>query len=97
MSNRLATEEEILNLAERMVEGMIVETKEELMAERADIVKVIRCKDCKYWQPHTQCGFDEDNDEYHNYCGYHMPEDKWYAGYWEADDYCSYGERKDNE
>ena len=59
--------------------------------------EIIRCKDCKYWQPHTQCGFDEDNDEYHNYCGYHMPGDEWYAEYWEADDYCSYGERKDNE
>ena len=60
----------------------------------SDVVEVVRCKDCKYWQPHTQCGFDEDNDEYHNYCGYHMPDDEWYAEYWEADGYCSYGERK---
>lgn len=62
----------------------------------ADVAEIVRCKDCKYWQPHTQCGFDEDNDEYHNYCGYHMPDDEWYAEYWEADDYCSYGERKDH-
>lgn len=63
----------------------------------ADVVEVVRCKGCKYWLPHTQCGSDEDNDEYHNYCNYHMPDDEWYAGYWEADDYCSYGEREDNE
>lgn len=59
----------------------------------AELSRVVRCKDCKYWQPHTQRGFDEDNDEYHNYCGYHMPDDEWYAEYWEADDYCSYGKR----
>ena len=46
-------------------------------------VKVVRCKDCKYWQdnnggyPHEECrwGKEETPDE---------------------DDFCSYGERKDN-
>lgn len=48
----------------------------------ADVVEVVRCKDCIYWQdnndgyPHEECrwGHDETPNE---------------------DDYCSYGERKE--
>lgn len=59
-----------------------------------EVGELVRCKDCKYWLPHTQRGDDEDYGEYHNYCEMHMPDDEWYAGYWNADYYCSYGERK---
>ena len=60
-----------------------------------DIVSVIRCKDCKHWLPHEQFGFDEDNGEYHNYCGILVPDDHYYAFTREADDYCSRSERKE--
>lgn len=63
----------------------------------ADAVEVVRCKDCKHWFPHTQCGFDEDNDEYHDYCGLLIPDDDYYAYIRKSDDYCSYGERKGGE
>lgn len=60
----------------------------------ADVVEVVRCKDCKYWLPHMQLGCDEDYGEYHNYCALHVPDDEWYAEEWNADDFCSMGERK---
>lgn len=59
--------------------------------------ELIRCKDCKYWMPHTQFGYDEDSDEYHNYCKRHLPDDTFYAFMKEADDFCSWAERKKNE
>ena len=51
-------------------------------APTADVVEVVRCKDCKYWQ---------DNND-----GYPHQECRW--GNYETpdpDDYCSYGELKD--
>lgn len=61
-----------------------------------DAVPVIRCKDCKHWLPHAQFGFDEDNNEYHNYCALLVPEDDdYYAFTREADEFCSRAERKD--
>lgn len=62
----------------------------------ADAVEVVRCKDCIHWFPHTQCGFDEDNDEYHDYCGLLIPDDDYYAYTRKPDDYCSYGERRED-
>lgn len=58
---------------------------------------IIRCKDCKYWLPHYQLGFDEDNDEYHDYCERLIPDDEYYAFYRDADDFCSRAERKNND
>lgn len=43
----------------------------------ADVVEVVRCKDCKHWQ---DGGFS-------SYCIC--------DGFTHSDDYCSYGERKD--
>lgn len=60
-----------------------------------DAVPVIRCKDCKYWLPHAQFGFDEDNNEYHNYCERLVPDDDFYAFTREADEFCSRAERKE--
>lgn len=49
-----------------------------------DVVKVVRCKDCKYFNPHVmECeGIG-----------------KWFGleGEWGANDYCSKAERKDDE
>ena len=67
-------------------------------APTIDAVEVVRCRDCIHWFPHTQCGFDEDNDEYHDYCGLLIPDDDYYAYTRKPDDYCSYGEcREDGE
>jgi hypothetical protein len=50
----------------------------------ADVVEVVRCKDCKYWQ--------DNNDRYpHQECrwgNYETPD---------PDDYCSYGELKEGD
>lgn len=61
-----------------------------------DAVEVVRCKDCIHWFPHTQCGFDEDNDEYHDYCGLLIPDDDYYAFCRKSDDYCSRGKRRED-
>lgn len=65
-------------------------------APTVDAVQVVRCKDCIHWFPHTQCGYDEDNDEYHDYCGLLIPDDDYYAYTRKPDDYCSYGERRED-
>ena len=60
-----------------------------------DAVPVIRCKDCKYWLPHSQFGFDEDNEEYHDYCELLVPDDDYYAITRKAEDFCSRAEREE--
>ena len=48
----------------------------------ADVVPVVRCKDCKYWQ---------DNND-----GYPHEECRWGHGETpDANDFCSYGERRE--
>lgn len=50
----------------------------------ADVVAVVRCKDCKYYQ-------DNNGGYPHEECRWCMDETP------NADDYCSYGARKDEE
>ena len=50
----------------------------------SDVVEVVRCKDCKYYQ-------DNNGGYPHEECRWRMDETP------NADDYCSYGERKDEE
>lgn len=50
----------------------------------ADVVEVVRCKDCKYYQ-------DNNNGYPHNECKWCKDETP------NAYDFCSYGERKDEE
>jgi len=77
---------------------MMLPTAEIDDAPTIDAVEVVRCRDCVHWFPHTQCGFDEDNDEYHDYCGLLIPDDDYYAYTRKPDDYCSRGKRrKDSE
>lgn len=59
--------------------------------------EIIRCKDCTYWMPHVQLGYDEDNDEYHDYCARLIPDDEYYAFTRDADDFCSRGVRRTDE
>ena len=57
----------------------------------ADTVQVVRCKDCKHW---CDSWVAPDGKHEHGYC--HMEEaDDVIVGRWD-DDFCSYGERKDN-
>ena len=60
-----------------------------------ELTELIRCKNCKYWLPHSQFGFDEDNDEYYDYCELLVPDDDYYAITRQAEDYCSRAERKE--
>ena len=62
--------------------------------DSAPSIDIVRCRECKHWQPHEQYGYDEDNDEYHDYCGLLVPDDDYYAFMRTADDFCSYGERR---
>lgn len=70
----------------------IVQIKDKLIehieknAPVADVVEVVRCKDCKYW---TRDGNGYCDDE--SYCNNPDGLDN----YAKPGDYCSYGERKD--
>ena len=48
--------------------------------QNADVVDVVRCKDCEYWDDHERCDF---------WSSIMSPQ------YPEKNDYCSYGERAD--
>lgn len=53
-------------------------------APTVDVAPVVRCQDCKYWQ---------DNND-----GYPHEECRWGHGETpDANDFCSYGERKDGD
>ena len=57
----------------------------------ADVVEVVRCKDCKYWHE------DRTNDEYFpevHECTYPLDGDTMWTF---QSEYCSNGERKDGE
>lgn len=54
----------------------------------ADVVEVVRCKDCKFW------GIPHANDiEKAHYC---CRDNMWCMPLRFAEDFCSYGERKEN-
>ena len=53
-----------------------------------DAVEVVRCKDCKYWEQYNAC----DGTKPHRCMNY----DAIFYKRTKADDFCSYGERKDN-
>jgi hypothetical protein len=53
-----------------------------LFQNKADFAEVVRCKDCAYWQ-------DNNGGYPHEECRWGKDETP------DADDYCSFGERKD--
>lgn len=63
----------------------------------ADVAPVVRCKDCKHWDEHSQYGYDNENGVYGNYCMLWTPEDDFYAVETPEDGFCYCGERKDDE
>ena len=54
-------------------------------ASTVDAVEVVRCRDCKHWHKETL------------FCDYMPYGEAQERVNWYADDFCSYGERKDNE
>jgi hypothetical protein len=57
------------------------------LAPTADVVEVVRCKDCKFW------GIPHANDiEKSHYC---CRDNMWCMPLRFANDYCSYGERRE--
>ena len=60
-----------------------------------DAVEVVRCKDCKYW--HEETGWCDQHSWFIEEDG--EPCHPWESNNWKMlneDDFCSYGERKDN-
>ena len=69
-----------------------------LIVDAPEVVsEIIRCRDCTYWMPHTQLGYDEDDGTYHDYCANLIPEDEYYAFTRDADDFCSRGVRRSTD
>ena len=56
-----------------------------LHAPTVDAVPVVRCRDCKHWHKDTV------------FCGYMSYGEASERVIWYADDFCSYGERKDGD
>ena len=84
------------------------------LGERADVVKVVRCKDCKYFKPayfkaddgtetpwDETFSFDDRSDGIHYGARCKHERNTAYGlkdmAFRNADDFCSYGERKDND
>ena len=66
-------------------------------APTIDAVPVVRCKDCKHWDEHSQYGYDSETGIYGNYCMLWTPEDDFYAVETPADGFCFEAERRDDE
>ena len=54
-------------------------------APTVDAVEVVRCRECKHWHKETL------------FCDYTLYGEAQERVNWYANDFCSYGERKDNE
>lgn len=71
------TDEEIMLVTKKQIDEL----------PTADVVEVVRCKDCKFW------GIPHANDiEKSHYC---CRDNMWCMPLRFADDYCSYGEREE--
>ena len=83
---------EVCKYGEKRSNGMYcTEEKCKQFKNATTYVEVVRCKDCKYWRDSWVA---QDGKHEHGYC--YMEEcDDVTVGRW-GDDFCSYGERKDN-
>ena len=63
---------------------------EGVVAANADMVEVVRCKDCVNWEAAIGC------EEALGYCELEINVHGT-SGCWYRDDFCSYGEREDND
>ena len=62
-----------------------VDAKQIADAPTIDAVEVVRCRDCKHWHKETL------------FCDYMPHGEAQERVNWYADDFCSYGERKDGD
>lgn len=69
----------------RVTYGYIKEFLDKIPADE-DVIKVVRCKDCKHWVRNTGVSDNQPN----GHCFYHIETTNGY-------DYCSYGELKERE
>ena len=86
---RLAINKDDYERAERQAVDWLPEAEE-------DVVKVVRCKDCKHRPIDTQeegNGFDYEFPEEYGCVGY--CEDGYYSQRFEDNFFCAYGERRD--
>lgn len=60
-------------------------------APAADVVEVVRCKDCRYWE---EIGIDPITDYTFGYCRHYQWQDEENSRETNGQDFCSYGERK---
>ena len=70
-------------IAELINECVEITRKQIVDAPTVDAVEVVRCKGCKYWEQ------GKDYEPYCNHWGNMMTDTK-------ADDFCSYGERRND-
>lgn len=77
-----------------IMDGIMIDIDEQ---PTVDAVPVVRCKDCKHWDEHSQYGYDSENGVYGNYCMLWTPDDDFYAVETPEDGFCYEGERKDDE
>ena len=76
---------EVCKYGEKRSNGMYcTEEKCKQFKNRTKYVEVVRCKDCIYYE------IGKDYEPYCNHVTHGIP-------YAKADDFCSYGERKDND
>ena len=57
----------------------------------ADVVEVVRCKDCRYWE---EIGIDPITDYTCGYCRHYQWQDEENSRETDGQDFCSYGERE---
>ena len=57
----------------------------------ADVVEVVRCKDCRSWE---ECGIDPITNYHFGYCRHFQWQDEDDSRETNGQDFCSYGERK---
>ena len=62
------------------------------VAPAPDVVKVVRCKDCRYWE---EIGFDPITEYTFGYCRHYHWQDEENSRETNGQDYCSYGRREE--
>ena len=85
MQNDLISRSELLKEAAADGAYGYLDTKQIAAAPAVDAVEVVRCKDCIYY---------ETGKDYLPYCNH---PDSGIAYFPEEDDFCSYGERRDDD
>ena len=76
----------------RAMTSITIEVKKPTDFPAADVVEIVRCKDCDLWNEWDKSGHEQTGN-YACSCAYFSNEDG-YTVYTGLDDYCSKGERR---